>query len=120
MKSSNLEVSHPFQKCLMQKQARLVNLHATIAALYSFIIKSLDQLPNHNLKLSLYEANIVDLMLKEVIIRYGVSRLTVRASSALLLSLTARTSSMMLAKTIRCLYSQSEGWWLGKSHVVGT
>ena len=25
---------------------------------------------------------------------------------------------MMLAKTIRCLYSQSEGRWLGKSHVV--
>ena len=26
---------------------------------------------------------------------------------------------MMLANTIRCLYSQSEGWWLDKSHVVG-
>ena len=38
------------------------------------------------------------------LIPYGVSRLTVRTSSELLL-LTARTSSMMLAKTIRCLYS---------------
>ena len=26
---------------------------------------------------------------------------------------------MMLANTIRCLYSQSEGWWLDKSRVVG-
>ena len=32
----------------------------------------------------------------------------------------ARTLSMMLAKTIRCLYSRSEGWWLDNSHVVGT
>ena len=34
--------------------------------------------------------------------------------------LTARTLSMILAKTIGCLYSRSEGWWLDKSHVVGT
>ena len=51
------------------KVGRLINLHATIAALYSFIIKFLDQLRTHNLKLSLYDANIVDLMLKVVIIR---------------------------------------------------
>ena len=51
------------------KVGRLINLHATTAALYSFIIKSLDQLRTHNLKLSLYDANIVDLMLKVVIIR---------------------------------------------------
>ena len=47
------------------KVGRLINLHATIAALYSFIIKSLDQLRTHNLKLSLYDANIVDLMLRD-------------------------------------------------------
>ena len=51
------------------KVGRLINLHATTAALHSFIIKSLDQLRTHNLKLSLYDANIVDLMLKVVIIR---------------------------------------------------
>ena len=51
------------------KVGRLINLYATIAALYSFIIMSLDQVGTHNLKLSLYDANIVDLMLKVVIIR---------------------------------------------------